>query len=121
MAHGFQFHDEPVVDEKVGVEIAEERSILVINRERMLLLNRQPLLPQAIHQGILIDFLKVPVAMITMNGKARLANCVAQFKNAHQCFPSCVFCASSRPTKPSTRDSRGPESSRRGCCSKCPA
>jgi hypothetical protein len=42
--------------------------------ERELLQDVKPRLPQAMRQRILIDFLKVPVPMITMDGKRRFSH-----------------------------------------------
>ncbi|MEO9112397.1 MAG: hypothetical protein ABI387_07015 [Lacunisphaera sp.] len=50
----------------------------------MLLPHFDPLFPQSMSQGVLIDIFGTPIPMVTMDGKTRFANEVAQFINVSE-------------------------------------
>jgi hypothetical protein len=74
---GLNFHDKAFFHQDISEVLAQLGSILIENRERKLLLNKNPLFPQSMSQGILIDLLAMPVPMIFVNGKACLSYNVA--------------------------------------------
>jgi hypothetical protein len=57
----FQLDNQLLLDEQIGEIFAEDSAILVINRQRVLLLNIQALFTQPMRQSILVDFLQMPM------------------------------------------------------------
>lgn len=106
-ANGFEFYNDPVVDDEVGHQITEKTSVFIVDFDRVLLFDLETFLTQSIPQGVLIDLLEMPVLQIGMSFKARLANRIHQFLRfrVHQLGAKktqntliigafCVFCAS---------------------------
>lgn len=76
--HRLEFNHQYSLDEQVSVEFAQDRSIFIVNRQRVLLLHPAALFSQTMSQGIFVYLLQMPVAMVAMNGKARFTNEVTQ-------------------------------------------
>lgn len=62
-----QLHDENSANQQVGDVIPDQRSVLVENLDRVLLLDVQPGYPQAVRQSILINFLEMTVSVKNMD------------------------------------------------------
>lgn len=77
-SHRFQFYDELVVDQHVGKIVANESAIFVEDFDRVLLLNVEAELFEAMRECILVDFLQMSVGMIHMNVISRLPHLFAE-------------------------------------------
>jgi hypothetical protein len=75
---GLEFDDECVFDEKVGVVIADEGAVFIVDFERVLLVNRYPQFTEAMGESIFINFLEVTVAMEKVNVIGNLAHLVCK-------------------------------------------
>jgi hypothetical protein len=69
---GFEFDDQLTFDQKIHEKLAKKRAVLVVNIDRMLLLDQQAKLAQTMRQTIFVDLLEVAVAKIAMNRKTGL-------------------------------------------------
>ena len=81
-----EFHNEFTFDKKVCGVIAQNSSILVQYLQCMLLLDLNAGLAKAMSQAILIDFFKVPVPQIAMEGKCSFMDFVTQLEDFSLCF-----------------------------------
>ncbi len=75
---GFQFHEKNSFDEKIGVEIAQDDSVLIDHLQRMLQNIRQPQLAQSVCQPRFIYLLQMPVPKMAVQSEAGLTYCIAQ-------------------------------------------
>ena len=64
---GFEFHDQLPFDKQIGLVLADDRAVFVAYGQGRLLLHHQADFLQSMGQGVLIDFLQVPVAMTWMS------------------------------------------------------
>ena len=76
-----ELDDEAVLHEQVGIVIPNQRPILVINFERMLLLDVQTQLPEAVSQRVFIYLFQVAVLVIAVNREPRLSDHITQLHN----------------------------------------
>lgn len=76
--NGLDLDDQDSFHQQVGEVFAEDRSVLIIHLQRMLLLDLQPLLPQPIRESIPIDFLQMTMAMILVDGETCFPHGVTQ-------------------------------------------
>lgn len=63
----FHLHDQQLVDDHVGLEGADWRSVLVEYRQWYLGFHVQTQLPQSVPQGILVYFLQMTWTVITVD------------------------------------------------------
>lgn len=73
-----QFDDQDFFDKKVGVNVADESPIFVVDREGSLLEDVQTELLQSMGERVFIRLLEVTVAMVGMDVIGRLADSVAR-------------------------------------------
>jgi len=78
---GLEFDDQLALDEKVGVILAKDRSVLVADRKRVLLVDADTFLSQAVSQSVLVHLLQMSVPQIPVQGKTDLANPIAEAQN----------------------------------------
>jgi hypothetical protein len=64
----FQIYDEFTLHQQVGKVIANERAILIIDLDGVLLFDCQTRLAEPVGQGVLIDFFQVTVPMVHVDG-----------------------------------------------------
>ena len=93
---GLEFDHELVVQQQVGVEFADDGAVFVEDLDGVLLLHVQPELAEAVGQGVLIDLLQVPVAVIDVDGIRCLADQVAEFVDGFHFFVLFVMAAKER-------------------------
>jgi hypothetical protein len=74
----FQFHDQSILDQKVGIVVTKNRPVLIEYRDRFLLLNFQPGFRQPMCEGILVDLFQMSAPVITVDREAGLADDVTQ-------------------------------------------
>src|SRR6266542_1603141 len=91
------FHDKLLLNEQIGVEVAEQRPVFVKDLHRMLLLHQEPLFPETVNESVLINLFQMSVPMITVNSKSRFANHIAKLHDVFHKVTSfislCAFCA----------------------------
>src|SRR6266511_3965095 len=91
------FHDKLLLNEQIGVEVAEQRPVFVKDLQRMLLLHQEPLFPETVNESVLINLFQMSVPMITVNSKSRFANHIAKLHDVFHKVTSfislCAFCA----------------------------
>ena len=83
--HRLQFNDQATFNEQVRKVLTQDRSILVVNRERELLFDFQTLLLQPVHQRVLVDLFKVAISVVLVDRETGLANDVAQLGDVFPC------------------------------------
>ena len=71
---GFEFNDELMINDKVGQELTQRAAVLVVNGDGNLLLDREAFFPQAVAQGVFVDFLIMTVTEEGMGFEGRLTN-----------------------------------------------
>lgn len=76
---GFEFDDEFVIDEKIGEEVSEDRSVAVGHLDWMLLLNLDSQPTDAVAHAVFIDFFKMSVAEPLMKVIRLFTDAVAEF------------------------------------------
>ena len=100
--HCLHLHNELILHEQVGIEVAEQRPILVEHFQRMLLFHLQALFPKTVSQSILINLLQVSVPMLAVDSKSRFANHIAKlhdvFHKTASFLSICAVCAFSWPS-----------------------
>ena len=74
----FQIYDEFTLHQQVGKVIANERAILIIDLDGMLLFDIQARLAETVCQGVLVHLFQMPVPMVNVNVVGRLPHLVAQ-------------------------------------------
>lgn len=74
----FDLNYQATFDEQVCVIVSEDSAILIIHAQWELLLDRESLFPQSVRQRVLVDLLKVPVAVVFVNSKARFPDDVTE-------------------------------------------
>ena len=75
---GLEFDDQLALDEKVGVILAKDRSVLVADRKRVLLVDADTFLSQAVSQSVLVHLLQMSVPQISVQGETDLTNPITQ-------------------------------------------
>ena len=76
----FQLNDDLVGDEEVGKEVSQQRSVFVVDRDRMLLFDAYSLFAQSVDQSVFVDFFKMTVAEVAVKSEGRFSNLVTQEK-----------------------------------------
>ena len=79
--HRFDFDNQLVVNKQIRIKNPKKLAILIENLGLMLLLNRNPLLPQTMRQRSFINFFHVPGAEILVNFVSGLPHHIAQLEN----------------------------------------
>lgn len=75
---GFEFDDQAIFYKQVRVVIAEHSSVFVLHRQRMLLLDRDAVLPEPIHQSVFVNLLEMAASMVLVNCKTCFPNDVTK-------------------------------------------
>jgi hypothetical protein len=76
-----QFNNQLIFQEKIGGKIAEQRAILVVYTQGMLLLHFNALFVQPMRQGVLVDFLDMAMPVVAMDGETGFADCITEEVN----------------------------------------
>lgn len=77
----FQLNDELSINQEVGQVFAQQRAVFVRHLDAVLLLHVQAPLPQAMRQGVFIDFFEMTMRMVNMNVVGGLPDLPAQFED----------------------------------------
>ncbi len=81
LADSLQFDDQFISNEQIREEVPEQRFVLVVNGQRMLLSDIQAQFTQPISQRVLIYFFTVPVPEKTMGCQGVSAHSSAKLMN----------------------------------------
>jgi hypothetical protein len=73
-ADGLELNNELRIDEQISQELAQETSVLVVNVDRNLLVDREALFAQAVAEGVFVDFLIMSMTEEGMSFERRLTN-----------------------------------------------
>ena len=63
----FEFDDQPAINQQIGEVITNQGAILIIDFDRVLLLDFQTGFPQPMCQRILVNLFQVPMPMVGMD------------------------------------------------------
>jgi hypothetical protein len=66
------------LDQNVGEVVADQGAVLIMDLDRMLLLDGEARLAQTMRQRVLVDFLQVSVPVVLMDVKRDLPHAVTQ-------------------------------------------
>jgi hypothetical protein len=78
----FHFHNQLFLDDEVGEILANDRAILIVNRERPLLLDLETEFPQPMDKSVLVNFFQVATTMVTVDGVASFTNDIRKLEGA---------------------------------------
>lgn len=87
-ANRLQLDQQPIINQQVCMVFAQHGIVLIIYRERVLLLDVQPQFSKPMSKRVLIHLLQMAMPMVNMNGIGSLTNHVTQFINS---FHSLTF------------------------------
>jgi hypothetical protein len=76
---GLKLQDQHTVYQQVRQVIADNRPVLIVHFDRMLLPHVQTLFPQPMRQRVLVDLLQVSMPVISVNVIRRLPHLIAEF------------------------------------------
>jgi hypothetical protein len=82
--HGFEFDDERIRDEKIGVVFTENRAVFIEDVERVLLHDFEALFAKAMGESVFVNFFVVAVTVIFLKGKGGFPHLIA--KNEDRVF-----------------------------------
>jgi hypothetical protein len=77
--HCFQFKHQQILDEEICEEHPQERAVLVVNSEWVVLNDAKPLPSQPVNQRVHVNLLHMPVPMESMNREARFPDGITEF------------------------------------------
>jgi len=98
-ATGLELDQQASLDEEIGEEFAQKRTIFVKDIERMLLDHVDRLFAQTVRESILMHFLRLAMAEVAMQGKRsfRTRSQRRKISSFMRYLPFGAFCASLRP------------------------
>jgi hypothetical protein len=73
-ANRLELNDELLIDDKVGNELSQRTAVLVVNSDGHLLFDREAFFPEAVAQGVFINFLIMSVTEEGVSFEGRLTN-----------------------------------------------